>query len=246
MGPIVSVASEIPNSKYPEPGDAVGIVVAAGSGERMGGEPKAFIEVLGRPMIMYSLEVLDRSPGVGQIVVVVPADRILEARKIAESVVTSKLVTVCGGGSTRRASVLAGLEAVEERELWTLVQDAARPCLTAELVARGLEAGRGTGAATAAIQSRDTIKEVGSGGVVLRTLDRSKLYQSQTPQVFATETLIRAHREAPPDLLLDDGSLLEAIGFPVHVYEGDPRNLKVTTPADLELVEAVLRKRVRE
>ena len=178
--------------------------------------------------------------------VVVPSDRILEARKIAESVVTSKLVTVCGGGSTRRASVLAGLEAVEERELWTLVQDAARPCLTAELVARGLEAGRGTGAATAAIQSRDTIKEVGPGGVVLRTLDRSKLYQSQTPQVFATETLIRAHREAPPDLLLDDGSLLEAIGFPVHVYEGDPRNLKVTTPADLELVEAVLRKRVRE
>ena len=220
------------------------IVVAAGSGERMGGEPKAFIEVLGRPMVTYSLEVLDRSRAVSQIVVVVSADRIPEARRVAASAVTSKPVTVCAGGPTRRASVLAGLEAIEEREPWTLVQDAARPCLTEDLVARGLAAGRATGAATAAIQSRDTIKEVGLGGAVLRTLDRSKLYQSQTPQVFATETLVRAHREAPVDLLLDDGSLLEAIGFPVHVYEGDPRNLKVTTPADLELVEEVLRKRV--
>ncbi len=195
-------------------------------------------------MVTYSLEVLDLSEGIGQIVVVVPANRIREARGVAESVVISKPVTVCAGGSTRRASVLAGLDVVEEREPWTLVQDAARPCLTEKLVARGLEAGHATGAATAAIQSRDTIKEVGPGGAVVGTLDRSRLYQSQTPQVFATEVLIRAHREAPPDLLLDDGSLLEAIGFPVHVYEGDPRNLKVTTPADLELVEAVLRNRV--
>ena len=107
MRPIVSNASQIPNSISPEPGDALAIVVAAGSGERMGGEPKAFIQVLGRPMVTYSLEMLDRSQGVGQIVVVVPMDRIPEARRVAESVVTSKLVTVCAGGSTRRASVLA-------------------------------------------------------------------------------------------------------------------------------------------
>ena len=222
---------------------ALAIVVAAGAGERMGGEPKAFVEVLGRPMVSYPLEALDRCEEVAQVVLVLPQDRFVEGRELAEAAVQSKQVLVCAGGATRRASVLAGLEAVAETHEWTVVHDAARPCLTKELVSRGLEVARATGAATAAVLAQDTVKEVGPGGAVLRTLDRSKLYMTQTPQVFATRALRRAHAEAPSTLLLDDASLLEAVGYPVHVYEGDPTNIKVTTPADLQVVESVLRNR---
>jgi 2-C-methyl-D-erythritol 4-phosphate cytidylyltransferase len=209
----------------------------------MGGEPKAFIEILGRPMLSHSLDALDRCEDVTRVVVVLPADRLSEGRALAESAVSSKPISVCAGGATRRASVLAGLEATDAVEPWTLVHDAARPCLTENLISAGLQTARATGAVTAAIPSQDTVKEVGPGGAVLRTLDRSTLYMTQTPQVFATEALKHAHREAPPEMLLDDASLLEVVGYPVHVYEGDPLNIKVTTAADLRIVESILQSR---
>ena len=225
-------------------GDSVlAIVVGAGAGHRMGGQPKAFIEVLGQPLVSYSLKALDEWDEVSHIVAVLPADWLLDGRRLVESVVRSKPVTVCAGGATRRASVRSGLEAAASRAPWTLVHDAARPNLTQDLLSRGIATARATGAATAAVPAQDTVKEVGPGGAVLRTLDRAKLYQTQTPQVFATGALVRAHDEAPVGLELDDSSLLEAIGYPVYVFEGDPRNIKITTQSDLAVLEAMLRAR---
>ena len=90
---------------------------------------------------------------------------------------------------------------------------------------------------------QDTIKEAGQDGRIVATPDRSRLFAAQTPQAFRTELLERAHAEAPADLVLDDASLVEALGEPVHIFEGDPGNIKVTTPIDMAVAEAVLRQR---
>ncbi|MBI4236230.1 MAG: 2-C-methyl-D-erythritol 4-phosphate cytidylyltransferase [Chloroflexi bacterium] len=222
------------------PVDAIAILVAAGSGQRMGGAPKAFLPLLGRPLIAYPLRVLEQAPEIQAIVLILPAGSLEEGQALNQVMGLRKVVAVCAGGATRRDSVWAGLEASPPSR-WTLVHDGARPCLTPDLIARGLQAARGTGAAIAAIPVADTIKEAGPGGAVLRTPDRSRLYAAQTPQVFATEVLRRAHAEAPPGPATDDSALLEALGWPVHIYAGDPANLKVTTPEDLALAEAILR-----
>ncbi len=218
------------------------IIVAAGSGERMGGVQKAFQPLLGRAMVAYSLRVMEDSPEIDRIVLVVAADSVAKAKSLVAAMDLCKVAAICAGGDTRRASVHAGLEAAPE-SAFTLIHDGARPCLTPELVARGAAAQGHGGAAIPAVPAQDTIKEVGQGGRVIRTPDRSTLYAAQTPQVFPTALLRRAHAEAAPDLALDDASLFEALGWPVHIFEGDPANIKVTTPIDLVFAEAVLRRR---
>ncbi|MDA1096370.1 MAG: 2-C-methyl-D-erythritol 4-phosphate cytidylyltransferase [Chloroflexi bacterium] len=223
--------------------DTTAIVVAAGSGERMGGVEKAFLQVLGRPLIAYTLSVLEDSPEIRAVVLVVAQARVARASELVSSFGFRKVVTVCAGGSTRRASVRAGLSAVPDADGLIAILDGARPCLTPQLVSAGIAAARATGAAIAAVPVQDTIKEVGPGGLVMNTPDRTRLVATQTPQVFSTSALRQAHREAPSHLLLDDATLFEAIGWPVHVYPGDPANIKVTTPADVLVVEAILRQR---
>ena len=219
------------------------IIVAAGSGERMGGVQKAFQPLLGRAMVAYSLRAMENSPEIGRVVLVVAADSVTKAESLVVSMNLCKVAAVCAGGDTRRASVHAGLEAAPD-SAFTLIHDGARPCVTPELVARGVASAQGHGgAAIPAVPAQDTIKEIGQGGRVIRTPDRSALYAAQTPQVFPTALLTRAHAEAAPDLVLDDASLFEALGWPVHIFEGDPANIKVTTPIDLAFAEAVLRRR---
>ena len=218
------------------------IIVAAGSGERMGGVQKAFQPLLGRAMAGYSLRAMEDSPEIGRVVLVVAADSVSKGESLVASMGLRKIAAVCAGGDTRRSSVHAGLEAAPD-SAFTLIHDGARPCLTPELVARGMAAAQDDGAAIPAVPAQDTIKEVGQGGRVIRTPDRSTLYAAQTPQVFPTALLRRAHAEAAPDLVLDDASLFEALGWPVHIFEGDPANIKVTTPIDLAFAEAVLRRR---
>ena len=223
-------------------GPTVGIIVAAGSGERMGGVEKAFAPLLGRMMVSYSLRAMEDTPELDHIILVVAADSVEKGESLVSSMGLCKVAAVRAGGATRRASVLAGLRAAPDSEI-TLVHDGARPCVTPELIARGIVAAGEHGAAISAVPVQDTIKETGQGGLVVNTPDRSMLYAAQTPQVFPTDMLKRAHTEAPPDLLLDDASLFEALGWPVHIFEGDPSNLKVTTPIDVAFAEAVLRRR---
>lgn len=222
--------------------EAVAILVAAGSGQRMGGVEKAFTHALGRPLITYSLWALEETAEVQAVVLVLPSGAIETGQQLVKQLGLTKVVAVCPGGSTRRDSVYAGLQAAPD-SVWTVVHDGARPCVTPDLFIKGLEAARAAGTAVAAIPLQDTMKEVGPGGVVLSTPERSRHYIAQTPQVFPTASLIEAHDRAPYDLLLDDASLFEAMGWPVHVYPGDTANLKVTTPSDIVLAEAILRSR---
>ena len=184
----------------------VGIIVAAGSGERMGGVEKAFAPLLGRVMVSYSLRAMEDAPELDHIVLVVAPESVGKGESLVASMGLCKVAAVCVGGATRRASVLAGLNAAPENEI-TLVHDGARPCVTPELIARGIEAAREHGAAIPAVPVQDTIKEAGQGGLIVNTPDRSMLYAAQTPQAFPTDLLERAHAEAPAGLLLDDASL---------------------------------------
>ncbi len=223
--------------------DTTGIIVAAGSGERMGGVEKAFHVLLGDEMAAYSLRAMEASQDVDHIVLVVASDSVEKAQLLVSEMGLCKVSAVCAGGATRRESVLAGLRAAPDGSEITLVHDGARPCVRTELIARGVAAAREHGAAVPAVPVQDTIKEAGRDGRVVATPDRSRLYAAQTPQAFRTELLKRAHAEAPADLLLDDASLVEALGEPVHLFEGDAGNIKVTTPPDVAIVEAILRQR---
>jgi len=152
-----------------------------------------------------------------------------------------KPVTVKAGGESRQASVRAGLAALGECD-FVLVHDAARPLATATLVRRVLAAAVESGAAFPAISPRDAVKRV-EGNRLVESLDRSRIVLAQTPQAFAYELLARAHREAADAGLVgdDDAQLVAATGHAVTVVEGEPANIKLTTPEDLEVVEALIK-----
>jgi 2-C-methyl-D-erythritol 4-phosphate cytidylyltransferase len=220
---------------------AVALIVAAGRGERLGFDrPKALVLLRGRPMLAYSVEALTAVAQVTRIVVALPAGELAAA---------PHGVTAVAGGSQRSHSVLAALDAAGEGDP-VIVHDAARPLAGAALFDRALRALRDApeaDAVTAAAPITDTIKEVGEPGgrTVARTLDRSRLWAVQTPQVFRRAALERA-LHAGDELLAratDDAWLIEQGGGVVHILSSDPGNLKVTTPHDLRVAELLLAER---
>jgi 2-C-methyl-D-erythritol 4-phosphate cytidylyltransferase len=204
----------------------VGIVPAGGSGERLGADrPKAFVVCAGRPLIEWSLEVLEAV--CDRVVVAAPPDWLRDGW--------------VEGGSSRSESVRNALAAAPEART-AVVHDAARPLVTRELVEECLGALLGVDGAIAAAPVTDTIKESYPDGTVSRTLDRSRLWAVQTPQVFRADSLRRA-LDVEADVLAgatDDASLVEAAGGTVRLVEAPVENFKVTTPADLERAAAAL------
>ena len=212
----------------------VGIVPAGGSGERLGAErPKAFVVVGGKRLLDYSLDALRGA--CDRVVVAAPSGQ----REVGRE---QSGVSFVAGGPSRSASVRNAVLAAPEADVF-VVHDAARPLVTAELVERCLAALDGFDGAIAAAPMTDTVKEAGRDGRVLRTLDRSSLWAIQTPQVFRAKLLRRALdvEESVLASATDDASLVEAAGGSVRVVQAPPENLKITGPADLRLVEALLR-----
>jgi 2-C-methyl-D-erythritol 4-phosphate cytidylyltransferase len=215
------------------------VLVAAGRGERLGGErPKAFAKLGGRPLLAESLERLERSEWVEQIVVVAPEGWEDPAILLAEETGVGKARASVTGGATRADSVRAGVADVAADAAVILVHDAARPLLPREVIARVLEPlGSGWDGAVPALPVTDTLKRA-LNGAVAETIERSSLYAVQTPQAFVAETLRRAlagDRDAS-----DCAGLVEAIGGRVKLVEGDTRLMKITSPADLAVAEALL------
>jgi 2-C-methyl-D-erythritol 4-phosphate cytidylyltransferase len=210
----------------------VGIVPAAGRGERLGeGVPKALVLCAGRPLLEWSLEVL---AGVcDRVVVAVPPGYEEGADRVT-------------GGESRSESVRNALAAAPEATV-AVVHDAARPLVMPELVLSCVSAVRdeGVDGAVAAARVTDTVKEAGDDMRVERTLDRSRLWAIQTPQVFDADTLRRA-LDVPAEQLAaatDDAALVEAAGGTVRIVEAPPENMKVTGPLDLERAERLLEAR---
>jgi 2-C-methyl-D-erythritol 4-phosphate cytidylyltransferase len=212
---------------------AVAILVAAGSGERLGaGRPKAFVVLAGRPMLEWSLAAL-RAAGVDDVVVALPPGERAPAG-----------CTGVAGGVTRSASVRAALAVARAGED-VVVHDAARPLVDPELFTRTVAELERADCAVAAARVTDTIKEAGPDGRVVTTLDRSRLWAIQTPQAFRRAALERA-LDVPGDVLAaatDDAWLVERAGGSVRVVESSPANLKVTTPHDLQVAALLLSQR---
>ena len=216
------------------------LVVAAGAGERLGiDRPKAFASLAGRPLLAECLERLEACPWVDAIVVAAPAGWEEPAILLSEELATTKVVSCVTGGSSRAASVAHALAEVPEEALVVLVHDAARPLVDDAVVERVLEPlSRGFDGAVPALPVSDTLKRV-EGDVVVETVSRDAVVRAQTPQAFLAPVLRRA-LEGDVDQATDCASLVERAGGRVAVVEGDPRLVKVTTPDDLSVVEALL------
>jgi 2-C-methyl-D-erythritol 4-phosphate cytidylyltransferase len=213
------------------------VLVAAGRGERLGDErPKAFARLGRLPLLAEPLRRLDESEWIDQIVVVAPPGWEEPSILLAEQLGVSKVSACVAGGETRSASVRAGLAEVPDDAAVVLVHDAARPVLPPEIVGRLLEAlGEGFDGAVPGLPVADTVKRA-VDGIVVETLERGELVAVQTPQAFVASVL----RAAAGGEASDCASLVEAAGGRVKVVPGDERLLKVTTRADLALVESWL------
>jgi len=203
----------------------------------MAGADKLFTEVAGQPLLAHAIAPFQECASIERIVLVMAPLNLKRGRDLVERYGFTKATALVKGGERRQDSVRLGLEALGGCD-YVAVHDGARPLVTPELIARGLEAARETGAAAPALPIADTVKEAGPNGIVLRTLDRSRLWAVQTPQVFRYELLLRAHREITADVT-DDAAMVEALGEPVRLFEGSRANIKVTTVEDLTLIKAL-------
>ncbi|MGE5370562.1 MAG: 2-C-methyl-D-erythritol 4-phosphate cytidylyltransferase [Solirubrobacterales bacterium] len=223
--------------------DTAVILAAAGQGKRMGAPVnKVLLELGGRPLLAYSLQLFEALDDVAEIVLVAHPD---ETGYMKEMIVSkyagSKPVKVVAGGKERQDSVRNGLAAVDPKLGLVAVHDGARPLVSADLARRLIAAARAHGAACPGVAAKDTLRE-GQDEIFGKTLDRSRIYQIQTPQVFRRESLIQAFDKADADqwMATDDAALYERYIGPVRLVTGEYRNLKITTGDDLLAAEGML------
>ena len=220
------------------------IVPAAGRGERLGpGAPKALRTLAGQPMLLHAVRALAAARSIDLVVVAAPEDGVDEARSILAGLDTEAEIVIVSGGETRQDSVARALLALPADVDVVLVHDAARPLVPPDVVDRVSAAVRGGhDAVIPTLGVVDTIKEV-DDGVVVGTLDRSRVHAVQTPQGFARAVLQRAHASSEGSDATDDAGLVERMGVMVHTVAGDEEAFKITRPLDLVLAEAILVRR---
>lgn len=220
------------------------IIAAAGSGTRFNSQtPKQFLEILGKPLIIHTLERFDSCAIIDEIVLVLPKGELVNFGFIADSFQIDKLKKIVGGGSTRAESVQNGLNALEcAPEDIVTVHDGARPLVTIGEITQTIEKARETGAACLVAPVTDTIKEVDNGRI-MGTIDRTKLRRALTPQAFRYEILTKAFAHGDVgEQVTDECYLVEKLGYEIAYVEGSARNIKITHPEDVTLAEMYLKK----
>jgi 2-C-methyl-D-erythritol 4-phosphate cytidylyltransferase len=220
------------------------ILVAAGKSARMGaGVDKLFLKVAGRPVVAHTWQRFDEAECIGEIILVVREGRRRKFEQLAEKYRFQKPFRIVIGGTERQDSVWNGLLALSVTAEVVAIHDAARPCVSDELITATVKRAEETGAAVAAQPVTDTIKESADGRLIERTLDRSKLWAVQTPQAFRVDVIRRAISAARQQRLIftDDTAACELIGQPVRLISRLSPNPKVTVPSDLPLIEALLK-----
>lgn len=216
------------------------IVPAAGRSVRMG-EDKLLLSLGEVPVILRTLRTLESSRYITEIIVAVREEQIVPLGQLCKDAALTKVRKIVIGGETRSASVLAGLREADPASELIAVHDGDRPLVTVEIINAAIEKAAERGAAAPAVPVKDTIKRV-SDGKVTETLDRSTLYAVQTPQVFEHGLILGALEKALTEEadITDDCSAVERIGMPVCLTEGSYDNIKLTTPEDLAVAEAIL------
>jgi 2-C-methyl-D-erythritol 4-phosphate cytidylyltransferase len=222
----------------------VALVPAAGRGLRMGGSvPKQFLALGGEPLILHSLRVLQAAAVIDQIILAVPQNEMDYClTEIVANHHFTKVTKVVPGGHERQDSVRHALEATHDDVDVVVVHDAVRPFFTQRMVEEVVTTAHAKGAAIIALPMKDTVKQVGAGHIIERTVDRQSLWLAQTPQAFRRDWLLAAHRKAHAEGVraTDDAYLIEWYGHPVSVVEGSGENIKVTRPEDMIIGEAIL------
>src|SRR6202050_4997604 len=218
------------------------VVVAAGRSQRMGFD-KMLAPLCGRPLLVHTLERLFQTQAPAEIVLVIRPGSEAEMEPLIAPLREKGAIRLVPGGAQRQDSVQAGLEAVADSSDYVLVHDAARPFITKELVDTILAAAKLSHAAVCGAPCSDSIKEVDEDGLVLRTVDRSRLWTVQTPQIFRAALLREAYEKArrTGGFFTDDTAVVERAGHPVRIVLYHGINLKVTTPTDWALAQALLR-----
>jgi 2-C-methyl-D-erythritol 4-phosphate cytidylyltransferase / 2-C-methyl-D-erythritol 2,4-cyclodiphosphate synthase len=210
------------------------IIAAGGRGLRFGGSsPKQLLTLGGRPILARSVDAFVACDVISEIIVALPADLAAAPPPYLEQ--RGKPVTVVSGGDQRRASVANGFARISDRAEIVVIHDAARPLVSADLIRRTVAAASETGAAIAALRAQDTVKQTNGDGAITATLRRERIYLAQTPQAFRVAVLRDALRVVGE--ATDEAMLAERAGYTVRVVDGDPRNLKITTPDDLMMAE---------
>ena len=225
---------------------ATAILVAAGEGRRIGGSiPKAYLPIAGRPMVLRTLDRFISARAIGKVILVIAASEFsrCEAMLRAESTLDGRLWTLQSGGATRQQSVKRGLDALDAVTDIVVIHDAARPFVSPSLIDRCVEAADEKGAVVVGVPARDTIKVVSDDRWVQTTPARVSLWEIQTPQVFRKELIVAAHAWAVRQGVeaTDDAMLVERLGKPVFVLEGERTNIKITLPEDVWVAETLIR-----
>lgn len=232
----------------------VAIIPAAGSGKRMGENTnKQFLEIGGKAVLGRTLQAFEEANLVDSIIIVAKSDEIERVRELVTALNYKKIRCVVPGGRERQDSIVEGIKQFEEDDKWVLVHDGARPFISPKEVDRFIlhlkevnapEEDNGYTSLITAVPTKDTIKRVSSGRVK-ETLDRANLYNVQTPQGFIRDVLVRAYENAAVSGYVgtDDASLVEYYGGAVEIHTGWYENIKITTPEDLFIGEAILKMR---
>jgi len=212
------------------------VIVAAGTSQRMAGINKLFAPLRGKPLLAWSVDTCQGYSLVQQIVLVLNDKDLTRGRKLKEERDWSK-VTLCPGGARRQDSVREGLRQIRDCDR-VMIHDGARPFLTLNLIEDGLKIVEEVGAAVAAVPVKDTIKLADYGRLISETLQRDKLWATQTPQIFSFDVITKAYENLATEVT-DDATAVERLGHKVKLYMGDYKNIKVTTPEDLALARII-------
>lgn len=220
------------------------IILAAGQGKRLkAAVPKPLVEIGNRPTITYSLSTLDKHPDIDEIIVVLSAENRSQVTKIIKSYAFKKIKSFILGGKRRQDSVYNGLKEISLNADWVLIHDAARPFVDRAEITKLISAAKKTGSAILAVPVKATIKSIKNRRWVDRTLDRTNLWEIQTPQVFRKELLLKAYKKYFKMNVTDDASLVEKLKKEIKIVPGSYKNIKITTFEDLLFAQAIIQRK---
>lgn len=218
------------------------IVLAGGRGKRMNyHKSKQFIEIKGKPVLVYTLEKFIYNKSIDEVILVLPEDEVDYCKKEVLQKYSLKVDRIVIGGKERQDSVFNALEAMEKADI-VLIHDGARPFISERIIEEGIKYANIYGAAAPGVTPKDTIKVKSKDNVSVDTPDRNTLVAVQTPQCFKYDEIYQCHRKVKEEnaIVTDDTSVVERYGHKVYLYEGDYTNIKITTPEDLILAERLI------
>lgn len=207
------------------------IITAGGTSSRFGTGNKLLEKIYGKEVIKYTIEAFEKAD-VDEIIISANKSIIPELSSMFNHKITE-------GGSTRQASVYNGLKAAGQCD-FVLIHDGARPVITPEIINRTVDLVKEKNAVSVMTKTIDSIKEV-QDGKIIKTIDRSKLYNTQTPQAFRYDLIMSAHEKLQGQNFTDDAGMLEALGYDVYIVDGSYKNIKITTQSDIEIAKIFLK-----